>query len=133
MGQARNNSVVTTLAMTAALLQIVIAVSILFLPVISLCGSEGCRKVSYGQLDAGIFGSVLLGLILCTSVIIVTGRNLDKTQLRLRCWLAVLDTAVTVYTSWIFGVYFLPGGLLMLVAALGLTVSQPSVIAAETN
>jgi hypothetical protein len=117
------------LALVGALIQIIVAVGIIFLPIIALCGTDGCRYtslLSYARLDMPTAGHLLLLLeIALASVpaitIISSIRQRDIRAVRRRCWLGVLSSLIVVYASWIFGLYFLPGGLLMLIAALLLT------------
>ena len=111
-------------AVAAALLQLTIALSVLFFPVINLCGSDGCRQASYLQLNAGILGYVLLFLVIGASLSVIAGRKLDPNLFLFRCWLAVVVGLVTVYSSWIFGIYFLAGSLLMLIASFWLILAS---------
>jgi hypothetical protein len=120
------------LALVGALIQIIVAVSIIFLPIIALCGTDGCRYtslLSYARLDMPVAGNMLLLLeIVLASVpaiaILSSIRKRDSRAVRRRCWLGVLSSLIVVYASWIFGLYFFPGGLLMLVAALVLTFAR---------
>lgn len=121
---ANANRSASLVAIAAALLQLTIALSVLFLPVINLCGSDGCRQESYLQLNAGILGYALLFLVIGASLSVIIGRKLDANLFLLRCWLAVAIGLVTDYSSWIYGIYFLAGSLLMLIASIWLILAS---------
>lgn len=124
----------TIIALAGGVMQIIVAIAIFFLPIIALCGSDGCRYTSlltYLRQDMGgpsglVMVCTELALIALSGTAVIAGsRNQNHRLLRLRCWLGGLIGLLVVYMSWMFGLYFLPGGLLLLCAALLLTFSHP--------
>lgn len=121
-----------SIALLGGLIQLAVAVGIFFFPIIALCGSDGCRYtslLSYLRLDMPVFGLVLtlaeLALVAVPGASVLAAlRHQNDKLLRVRCWLGGLTSLIIAFASWIFGLYFLPGGLLLLLAALLLTFSK---------
>ena len=112
------------LAAIGSLIQLVVALSVLFLTAIILCSASSdatsvCSNVAYLQLNAGILGYILLVVNIAAAVGILSCRTAKKYGLlRLRSLIAVLAGAITIYSSWLFGIYFIPGTLVLVVAFL---------------
>jgi hypothetical protein len=112
-------------ALTGGLLQVSVALSILFLPVLGACwmpegGQLICGRQSYVQTGGNAVGYGVLSLMMGMGILVlVTQKTAYRQRAQLVRWVgAIVSLAVTVITLWGFGLTFLPGTLLLLISAL---------------
>lgn len=110
------------LTVAVGLLQAALAFSFAFLPVFTTCmGSANapldCRRITYGEQGGTSAGyAVFLVMIVVGIGLVVSTRLADSCRFR---WLALaVMAAIIVLGAWGVGLLFLPGGLLLLLAAL---------------
>jgi hypothetical protein len=112
------------LAIFGGLLQLLLALSILFLPVFETCqlggGQPICESESYIQLGGNALGytflilMIIVGLAAAASPLDRAGRRVFFTR-----WLAALSSVmVAVVAGFGFGIVFVPGAILLILASL---------------
>jgi hypothetical protein len=111
-------------ALAAGLVQGFLALCLLFLPIFAMCmgqpdGALSCSRETYIQMGGNLIGSVFLLLMIGVGVgAILSSRLENPSHVCLYRWLAVvISAAFVVVGAWSIGLLFLPGGLLMLLAA----------------
>jgi hypothetical protein len=116
----------TTVALVASYLQIGFVVAVLLLPIIPLNTSDG---IVYGSiltlfqppnplLTYGLL-SLEFAMVTLPSVLVISSIRKSKlASVRGYCLVAAFSGFLMTYMNWIFGYFFLPGALLMLMAAL---------------
>ncbi|MBV6438360.1 MAG: hypothetical protein AELANPGJ_03662 [Anaerolineae bacterium] len=111
-------------AVAGGLMQIALAIGILFLPVFATCLPQGqdmvCNRQSYIQQGGSPVGYVFLALMIVAGIMALVSTRIDNAILarRLR-WIAVLFTVgMAIVGAWGFGLLFVPGGVLLLLAAI---------------
>ncbi len=110
-------------AVAGGLMQIALAISILFLPVFATCLPQGqdmvCNQQSYIQQGGSPLGYGFLALMIVAGIMALVSTRIDNAaQARRLCWIAVLLTVgMAIVGAWGFGLLFVPGGLLLLLAA----------------
>lgn len=120
----RRHRIASRLAIIGGLVQVLVAVSILFLPVLVTCTPQGgdlvCRGESYLQSGGNALGYTFLTLMIVAGVLAVaSSRDPNLGRVFVIRWLAVLASIVVVVVAgWGFGLAFAPGALLLLLAAL---------------
>ena len=112
-------------ASSGGLAQIVAALTVLFLPVLGQCemalgGQLVCSRLSYIQLGGNALGYGLLLLMVAIGVLAVgSTRDVNYRRVVIIRWVgALLSLVVAVITGWSFGLVFVPGAVLLLLAAL---------------
>ena len=111
-------------ALVGGVLQIVVGAGVFLLPIVGTCGSAGCTYTSlltYLRIDMPFAGYALVVLELALAVVpgavvVMAVRRGDSGLVQMRCWIGGVCSLVVAYMSWLFGLYFLPGGVLMLAA-----------------
>jgi hypothetical protein len=112
------------LTLIGGLIQLAVALSLLFLPVFVTCQIEGhnqvCQGESYIQRGGNTLGYTFLISMIVTGVIaVVSSRAQDYRRVFLSRWLVVLTSVVVVVVAGFgFGIAFAPGALTVLVSAL---------------
>ncbi len=111
-------------AIAGGLLHIVLAGSLLFLPVFATCFPQGqemvCERQTYLQQGGNLIGLGFLLLMIVVGLIAILSTRLENpSQVRRLRWLAVVVTVgFTIIGAWGIGLFFIPGGLLLLLSAL---------------
>jgi hypothetical protein len=109
-------------ALAAGLIQVLVAVGMLFLPVFATCYAvdSPCVRQSYVQMGGSPLGYSLILAVILTHIAVIAGVFTKNTALVGRViWLAVLASfALVILGAWSIGLAFLPGGALLLIAAL---------------
>lgn len=111
---------VRLLSLAGGLIQVVVASGLLFLPVFATCYGDSCVRQSYIQLGGSLMGTALLALMLATGLLVVAGNfQQDHVRQRQMIWFAAISSFVTaVIGAWSIGFAFLPGGILLVSAAI---------------
>jgi hypothetical protein len=124
------NWITSKLILVGGLIHIVMATSLLFLPVLITCRlgdqSEGCYSQSYIQQGGNFLGyTLLVVMILAGIVAIYSNSDSNSTRAYVSRWLVVFVSAlVFVIAGSGFGIIFLPGALLILAALLPQAIFQ---------
>ncbi len=111
-------------AVAGGLMQIVLAVSLLFLPVFSTCIPQGqemvCQRQPYIQQGGSVLGfAFLVAMIVAGALALVSTRIENVSQARRLRWIAVLLSAsFAVAGAWSIGLIFVLGAVFLLAAAL---------------
>ena len=102
----------------------VLATSILFLPVFATCISRSqemvCQRQSYIQQGGSVLGFAFLVLMIVAGVLALVSTRIENVShaRRLR-WIAVLlSVSFVIVGAWSIGLTFVPGALLLLLSAL---------------
>lgn len=110
-------------AFAGGLFQISLALGLLILPVFSSCMPQGqemvCERLTYLQQGGNVLGVAFLLMMVAAGILgIASTRTADSTQARRFRWIAVILTAsFAVIGAWSFGLFFAPGGILLLLSA----------------
>lgn len=124
------NRIASRVAILGGLIHISVAMSLLFLPVLITCRfgdkSEGCYSQSYIQQGGNFLGYTLLVLMILAGIVaIYSGSDSNDKRAYMSRWLVVLSSAIVVVIAGFgFGIIFVPGGLLVLLAILLQTITQ---------
>src|SRR5829696_8215557 len=114
--------VIRVLALIGGLMQVIVALAILFLPVFVTCylNESECRRQSYIQLGGSILGYVMFAAMIVVGIVVIITHMNPTTPPRGRIlWLAAVSSFVVVILgAWSIGVTFALGGALLLIAAL---------------
>lgn len=111
-------------AIAGGLLHIALAGSLLVLPVFAICLPQGqalvCEHQTYLQQGGNLIGLGFLLLMIVAGVIAIFSTRLENpSQVRRLRWLAVAITVgFMVIGAWGIGLFFIPGGILLLLSAL---------------
>ena len=118
-------SIAAIFAIVGGLVQIVAALAVLFLPILSTCeatagGPMVCSQVSYLQYGGNLLGYGMLIVMIGVGIAAINSvRDSNYRRTQIIRWLAgVLSGVVTVVAGWSFGIVFAPGMLLLFIAAL---------------
>jgi len=128
--QNKMNWITSKLAILGGLVHISMAMSLLFLPVLITCRfgdrSEGCYSQSYIQQGGNLLGyTFLLLMILAGIVAIYSSSDSNYKRAYISRWLIVLASGIVVVIAGFgFGIIFVPGGLLVLLAILLQTITE---------
>jgi hypothetical protein len=112
-------------AMTGGLLQIVLSLCVLFLPVFATCGPQGeatiCERESFIEMGGSAVGYGFLVLMIAVGVMAIVSTRIDNpTHVCWIRWFGVLSSvSFVIIGAWSIGLLFLPGALLLLIAASG--------------
>ncbi len=111
-------------AVAGGLLQMAMAISVLFLPVFAICLPQGqeivCQRQSYIQQGGSVLGFAFLLLMIVAGVLALVSTRIENVShaRRLR-WIAVLlSVSFVIVGAWSIGLTFVPGALLLLLSAL---------------
>ena len=122
---AKRLSIAAIFAIVGGLVQVVAALAVLFLPILSTCeavtgGPLVCSQVSYLQYGGNLLGYLMLIVMVAVGVAAINSvRDSNYRRIQIIRWLAgVLSGIVVVAAGWSFGIIFAPGMLLLFVAAL---------------
>lgn len=122
--RSNRERVVSLITLAAGLIQSLLAIGVLFLPIFATCIQQHntlvCRRESYIQQGGNLVGYGFLFLMLGIGISAIISTKIQKSsQVCIFRWLAVLLTASFVVIGvWSIGLLFVPGGVLMLIAAL---------------
>ena len=124
------NWITSKLAIVGGLIHILMAISLLFLPVLITCRlgdrTEACYSQSYIQQGGNLLGYIFLLLMILAGMAAIyssTDSNYKRTYI-IR-WLVVLvSVIVVVIAGFGFGIIFAPGAFLILLAALLQTLAK---------
>ncbi|MBK8135723.1 MAG: hypothetical protein IPK52_07785 [Chloroflexi bacterium] len=111
-------------AVAGGLMQIVVAVAILFLPVFATCISRSqemvCQRQSYIQQGGSVLGFALLVLMIVAGVLALVSTRIESVSQAGRFrWIAVLlSVSFAIVGAWSIGLIFVPGAVFLLAAAL---------------
>lgn len=115
---------VTRRTLIAGILQLSMALVVLGAPLFSTCaidqGEMVCTRQSYIQMGGNLLGYAFLAAMIAIGVIAVVTRDWHQTRfLQVFRWVAaIVSFTFGVLGAWSIGALFLPGGVLMLFAAL---------------
>jgi hypothetical protein len=124
------NWIASKLAILGGLVHIVMAVSLLFLPVLITCRFgdrfEGCYSQSYIQQGGNLLGyTFLLLMILAGIVAIYSSSDSNNKRAYINRWLVVFASIIVIVIAGFgFGIIFAPGAFLILLAVLLQSISQ---------
>jgi len=111
-------------AVAGGLLQMVLAASVLFLPLFAACIDRGhgmvCQRQSYIQQGGSVLGFFFLFVMIVAGVLAILSTRIDSVlQARRLRWIAVLlSVSFAIVGAWSIGLIFAPGALLLLLSAL---------------
>jgi hypothetical protein len=112
------------LASFGGLLQLLLALSVLFLPVFKTCQFGGeqptCNSESYIQMGGNTLGYIFL-ILMIVAGIVAAASPLDRIGRRVLFtrWLAALSSVmVAIVAGFGFGIVFAPGAILLILASL---------------
>lgn len=112
-------------AITGGVLQIVMSLSVLFLPIFGgTCRWQGqamtCRQASYIEMGGNALGYGFLFLMIAVGVSAILSTRIDNPAYI--CWIrwfgVLSSVSFVVIGAWSIGLLFLPGALFLLIAAL---------------
>ena len=111
-------------AVAGGLMQIALSLSVLFLPVFASCIDRGqemvCQRQFYIQQGGSVLGYAFLLLMIVAGVLALVSTRIENvSQARRLRWIAVLLSAsFAVAGAWSIGLIFVPGGIVLLLAAI---------------
>jgi hypothetical protein len=130
--QTRLHWITSRLSVLGGFLHIAAAIAILFFPVLVTCqfGDQGekCYGQSYIQIGGNILGyALLLLMILAGAAAMYSSYDSNQRRAYFSRWLVVVVGAIIIYvTGFSFGIIFIPGAVLILLATLLQTLSRTS-------
>lgn len=119
----RRHRLMARFTVIVGFIQLLVALSVLFLPVFAVCEAPGndliCRRETYSQQGGSALGYVFLVLMIIVSVAaIFSGRDSNLGRAFVTRWVTALSSVlVSVVAGWGWGIVFAPGGVLMLLIA----------------
>ncbi len=111
-------------AVAGGLMQIALAASLLFLPVLSACLQQSqemvCQRQSYIQQGGSPLGFAFLLLMIVAGVLALVSTRVENISHARRIrWIAVpLSVSFAIVGAWSIGLIFVPGAVFLLAAAL---------------